>query len=600
MARLPEQFIHQVQQATDIVDLIGQHVSMRQRGRNYVGLCPFHQEKTPSFNVSPSKQIFKCFGCGAGGGVFQFVMLQSGCTFPEAVRLLADRAGIAMPAYDGDDSDQAGQDRQKLLRLMRFAAEFYQRQLGSPTGAQALAYARERQLSDESIERFELGYAPDSWDALRLAARKAGFSEKQLLAAGLVIARDGGGCYDRFRNRLVFPIIDTAGRVVAFGARALAAGEGAGAKYLNSPETILFDKSSNLYGLGWARQAISAADQVVIVEGYFDVLMPQQAGVGNVVATLGTAVTDRHVRTLSRLAGDMVLVFDSDAAGDKAAQRAVELFIAQRINVRIATIPEGKDPCDYVLAHGGEALRELIAAAPDALEYLWHRRSAEFADGATLVQKGRAVEEFLTIVARSAAYGAIDAVRQGLLVNRLAHLLGVSAEQLTGQLRRMARRSPPPKATEPQPVAAAVAATAGAQAAASPQQIILEVIVTKPDLFARAAEAVELEDLVARFGDSPLAAVTRELWRLGHNGRLTIEALLEAGQTAEWGRIVTDLMLTGQRRGNHTATLQGAVDRLAAERDRQAREQLRQAGDDDSLRALSEQLRRPDARRRPW
>ncbi len=587
MARLPEQFIHQVQQATDIVELIGRYVTLRRRGKDHVGLCPFHQEKTPSFTVSPGKQMFKCFGCGVGGGVFQFVMLQQKVTFPEAVRLLAEQAGIPVPTADGPPTE-AGMDRGELVRLMRFAADFYREQLHRPAGAAALAYARKRQLTDESIERFELGAAPDAWDGLYRAARVAGFREKQLLAVGLVAQRDSGGCYDRFRNRLMFPILDAAGRVIAFGGRAL--DEAQRAKYLNSPETVLFDKSSNLYGLQWARQPISRTGRVVVVEGYFDALMPAQAGMANVVATLGTALTDRHVRMLSRLASDVTLVFDSDTAGAAAAERGLELFIAQEMHVRIGAVPDGKDPCDYVLSAGIEAFGELVDAAPDALEYLWRKRSAQFAGAENLIEQRRAAEEFLRVVVTSAAYGAIDAVRQGMLINQLAHLMGVPVEHLTGQVRRHLRRVP--TASAPPAEQPVVLGVVGAQ------RRILEVLIAEPDLFDHAARQIGPEV----FTDPVLAAVAKEVWRLGDLGELNLESLLSVAEGDDWGRIVTDLTAAAEHRGNHAATLAEDLAYLESCRLRRRSDELKQAarsGDEESLRRYAASRQTPDVRRLP-
>ena len=592
MGLLPEQFVNQVQQATDIVDLIGQFVAIKQRGKDYVGICPFHREKTPSFYVSPGKQIFKCFGCGAGGGVFQFVILHQKITFPEAVRQLAERAGIPVPKTSADEG-QAGMDRGELQRVMRFAVEFYQRQLRAAAGQAALDYVHGRGLTDESLAKFELGYAPDGWDALTLAARRAGFSEEQLLATGLAARRESGGCYDRFRHRLMFPILDQAGRVIAFGGRALSPEERA--KYLNSPETILFDKSSNLYGLNWARQAIGQTGQVVVVEGYFDALLPAQAGVENVVATLGTALTERHVRTLSRLATDMVLIFDADAAGLAAAERGMELFVTQQVNVRVAAVPDGKDPADFVAAHGGEAFRKVIAEAPEALEHLWRRRWAAMTTPGDLVGKRRAAEEFLQAVVTSSAYGAIDPVRQGLLVNRLAHLLDVPAEELRRNIRQMLRHVPTAASARPS-VASGAQGPEPVIGLAAAQRRILEVLICQADLFEQVARQIGLE----MFTEPALIPVARELWRLATEGDLNLQTLLYAQENPEWGQVVTDLAAAGEARGNFQETLAGDLDLMARAAQRQELGDLRRNGDDDSLRQLNEALKKPDARRRPW
>lgn len=593
MGLLPEQFVHQVQQATDIVDLVGQYVSIRQRGRDYVGLCPFHQEKTPSFYVSPTKQIFKCFGCQAGGGVFQFVQKQQNVSFPDAVRFLAERAGIPVPRGEGQ-AVEAGMDRGELVRLMRFAADFYRSQLRGDAGRDALAYARGRKFSEESIDRFELGYAPDRWDSLYSAAREAGFRDRQLLAVGLVVERrEGNGCYDRFRNRLMFPIIDQAGRVLAFGGRALSAEERA--KYLNSPETVLFDKSSCLFGLNWAHKAISAEGSAVVVEGYFDALMPIQEGVENVVATLGTSLTDRHVRMLSRLATDVTLLFDADAAGARAAERGLELFIAQQMNVRVAAVPDGKDPCDYVLSAGAEALRTLVADAPDALEHVWREQMARLGNTGNLVDRRKAAEAFLRVVVTSAAYEAIDPMRQGMLINRLAHLMGVSVEQMTARVRQMVRKVPTSAQRRPS-VASGREDAAPALGPIGAKRRILEVLIAEPDLFEHAARHVGVED----FADDPLLhAVAREVWRLGSEGDLSCEELLNIDAGPQWGSLITDLLNAGESRGNYAATLAGDLELVEYHLKGPGTVRRAELSDDEALRQVA-RSHRPSPRRRPW
>ncbi|MFZ1989811.1 MAG: DNA primase, partial [Alphaproteobacteria bacterium] len=498
--RFPEHFINQVAQATDIVDLIGQYIALKKRGKEFLGLCPFHDDKKPSLNVSPAKQIFKCFACGAGGGVFQFLMLYDKLDFPQAVRTLADRAHIPVPQDVVAAPPSAGLSKDDLVRVTTYAARFFRSQLRSPGGADALDYIRKRGLTEQSIDRFGLGFAPDSWDALLRAALAEGYREEQLVAAGLAARREERpGCYDRFRNRLIFPIINPAGEVVAFGGRALAAGEQA--KYLNSPDTALFDKSAHLYAMNWSREAIVAGGTAVVVEGYLDALMPLQCGVGNVVATMGTALTDRHVRLLSRYANEVVVVFDADQAGAAAAERAMEIFLAQQVHVRVATILEGKDPCDYCLARGGEAFAALIKDAPDALHYLWLRRSEQVqAAGDNLADRRKAVEDFLRLVAQSAAYGAIDEVRRGQLAQHIAHMLNIPAADLQQQMRRLARTIPrssraptmEPGGTEPTGMEppGATPATTGTDA----QRQVLEVLLNQPDLFAQAAEKISPED----------------------------------------------------------------------------------------------------------
>ena len=587
------------------MDLIGQYVALKKQGKDFVGLCPFHDDHRPSMSVSAAKQIFKCFMCGAGGGVFQFLMQYQKMTFPEAVRDLAGRANIPAPEEEFPAGGDTSLSSETLVKLMTFAARFFRDRLLGPEGEAALAYARGRQISEESIRRFGLGYAPESWDGLKSAARRGGFSERQLVATGLCIQRDEGGCYDRFRNRLTFPIINPAGKVIAFGGRALAADQPA--KYLNSPETVLFDKSANLYAINWSRQAIIQAEQAVVVEGYLDALMPIQAGVENVVATLGTALTDRHVRMLARYAKEVVLVYDADAAGQAAAERAVELFLSQRVQVRIASVPvidmpgggQVKDPCDYVLAAGAEAFRQMLAAAPDALEFAWQRRSGRYRQAGSLAEKAAILEDFLKLIVSSAAYGAIDPIRQGLLVGHISELVGMSPQQVQDQMRRLARTvrrasapSAPAAAAEEEPGAASYRAEAW----------LLGALLNAPELFGKVAEHVD----PTMFAEPLLRAVAEELWRLGSQGQLELTALLNAGQSDQWSKVITDLLASGERRGKHEQTAAEVMQDFHRRRQNQELDQLRSAGPDDPdalLRKANENARgrigQTDPRRKP-
>jgi len=595
MPRFSESFVNRVAQANDIVDVVGQYVALKKGGREFTGLCPFHEDHRPSMHVSPAKQIFKCFVCGAGGGVFQFVMQYQKQTFPEAVRQLADRAGIPLPQ---DDEPAAQADRslskQALTRLMTFAARYFRDRLMSQTGRAALAYARQRQLTDASIGRFGLGFAPDSWDALQGACRRGGFTDRQMVAAGLAGQRDDGTAYDRFRNRLIFPILDVTGKVIAFGGRAMNPDDPA--KYLNSPETPLFDKSANLYALNWTRQAIVETRQAVVVEGYLDALMCVQEGVGNVVATLGTALTRRHVRMLSRFADDVVLVFDADTAGHAAADRAIELFLAQRVDVRVATLPQGpdvKDPCDYVLAAGGEALRRLLALAPDALAYAWSRRRQAYRAAATLAEKGALIEDFLRLIVSSATYGMIDPLRQGLLVGHLSELIGLRPEDVSAQMRRAARR-----VRRPRTDAAPEAGAAAGRAVDPTEGWILGALLCEPGLFESARERVDPE----AFADPALKALAERVWELAAAGRLELPALLETGGADDWGRLVTDLQYAAENRGNHQQTLADAIDTLLRRRRREAMDELKARRDTDSAevtRRIAEDARTRDVLRHP-
>ncbi len=600
MALMPERFIDQVAQATDIVEVVGQFVALTKRGKEFVGVCPFHDDHRPSMYVSPAKQIYKCFSCGAGGGVYQFVMGYQKLSFPEAVRQLAQQAGIPVPADEGPRQTDSSLKSETLVKLTTFAAKFFRDQLNSSAGADALAYARGRKLTDDSIRRFGIGYAPDSWEALRAAGIGAGFTDRQLSAAGLVASREDGSCYDRFRNRLIFPILDATGRVIAFGGRALAADERA--KYLNSPETNLFDKSANLYGLNWSRQAIVDSRQAVVVEGYLDALMLMQEGVSNVAATLGTALTERHVRMLGRLAEEVVLVFDADVAGQAASERATELFLTQRLHVRVAAVPasetdagEVKDPCDFVLAAGADAFRQLLAEAPDALEYAWLRRRRQYAQATTLAAKRQVVEDFLRLIITSGAYGSIDPVRQGLLAGQAAELVGVSQAQITEQMRLLSRQvrrgSAPPEQSE----------TAGGDLsprADRAESWLLAALIDAPEHFAAAAEVVT-PDVCA---DPGLRTGAEQVWGLAGGDKLDLGALIAAGQSTQWGRIITDLQADGQGRGNHERIVADSTAAMSRRKEEESIQDLKNKGDtppEELLRKVQEQSRKADKRRRP-
>jgi len=590
MAKFSEQFIQQVAAASDIVEVISRHVALKKRGKEFVGLCPFHDDKHPSMNVSAAKQIFKCFACGAGGGVFQFLMLYEKLSFPEAVRTLARQAGIAPPPEARARPAQVGLGRDELVGVSVFAARFYRSQLRAPAGKSALSYARSRGLSDESIDRFGLGYAPAAWDALIIAARKKAFSEAQLLEIGLAVKREtGSGCYDRFRNRLMFPIIDPAGEVIAFGGRAM--DENERAKYLNSPDSILFDKSRCLYALNWSREAIASCGQAIVVEGYLDALIPLQAGVNNVVATLGTALTDRHVQMLRRYGREVVLLFDADAAGAAAAERALEVFLAQQVHVRVAEIPAGKDPCDFCLAAGADALRELAAGAPDALQYLWNRRQEAYRAAGDLPRRREVLEEFLRLVVFSGAYGAIDEVRRGQLAQHIGHMLNVSAVDLQQQMRRLGRRLKR---------AAPAGQGAGLQQPGDPaaiaEQHLLEVLLNRPELFDTAAERVGPAD----FLDADLRLIAECLWDMGKMGNIALDNILSMEKMSHLGSLLTDLAAAGRRRENYDQTLEGALEHLLYRRGRQEMQELKSQGlSDEALRRLNRRLRRADPRRHP-
>ncbi len=422
-------------ESVDLVDLIGERLALKRSGSEYIGLCPFHPDHKPSLHVSPKKQIFKCFACGAGGDAFKFLQLADRIEFREALEVLARRAGIEYRRRDGNDPNAA--QRESLRRIVDWAAEYFQSNLAAPAGRHALEYARVRGMSAETIQRFGLGYALDSWEALRHAARRSGLDEQLVLAAGLLKLRDDGRVSDRMRNRLIFPIHDTTGRVIAFGGRALGDEE---PKYLNSPETPLFHKSRATYGFHLARPAIERAREVVVVEGYVDAVLLQQGGVTNTVAPLGTALTDTQARALSASADRLIMCFDGDDAGIRAADRAVEVALRFGLDVRVALMPEGEDPADCILRAGPEGLKSLLQSAIGALEFKWQRTRQTLASSGPRGQR-EALESLLVFIGSISESGGLDPIQQGVIVSSISDLVGVPAGTVYEMLQR-ARSAP--------------------------------------------------------------------------------------------------------------------------------------------------------------
>ncbi len=368
--RIPEAKIDEVRSASDIVDVISGYVKLKKRGKNYLGLCPFHTEKTPSFSVSAERQMYHCFGCGAGGNVFTFVMEHEKVSFVEALRTLADRAAIALPQERGDESEKATES-EELYNVCRAAAKFfYNNMLNSVEGKLALEYFKHRGFSEETIRAFGLGYSMNSWDALLKFAEHEKLPLQHMERAGLLIKReDNSGYYDRFRGRAMFPIFSVTGRVIGFGARKLREDDPLPGKYINSPETPIYIKSRNLYGISHAREAMRELEYAILVEGYADLISVYQAGIKNIVASSGTALTPEQIELIGRYARKVTIVYDADSAGSKAALRGVDLLVEQGLDVRIAALPEGDDPDSFVKKNGGEAFQQLIDEAVSFLDF---------------------------------------------------------------------------------------------------------------------------------------------------------------------------------------------------------------------------------------
>lgn len=434
--RIPDETIQDVLDRVEIVDIIGDYVTLTQRGANAKGLCPFHQEKTPSFTVSPSKGIFYCFGCQASGNAVKFLMTSENLTFPEAIRMLADRYGIRIP--EGREA-QPDSEFQQLQRLHQAAMGFFLERLAKDPAAQAVRdYCRSRQLSREVVERFALGYAPNSWEALGREMQRQGFVQELLVRSGLVVARDHRpGVYDRFRHRLMFPIFDRQGRPIAFGVRLLDGGDAHQApKYLNSPETPIFQKNRTLYGFHLAKQAVRQHGLMVIVEGYTDVIACHRQGVSHVVGTLGTALTATHAEMLKGLTKDVVLVFDGDTAGGKAAERGIGLFLDAGVRVRVVTLPEGEDPDSFLRQHSGEAFLQRVAESQSFLEFLL-ARMRRYSDLRTPTGRADCVARLIPLLKKIDS----EVERWGYMA-QLAEQLGMPPEVLEREMQPASSQRP--------------------------------------------------------------------------------------------------------------------------------------------------------------
>lgn len=430
MALFPQHFLDDLRMQADIVQVVMDKVPLKRSGASYKGLCPFHGEKTPSFNVNPSRGIFHCFGCGVGGDVFKFIELYEKVSFPEAVRLLAARVGMPVPEPDEGRDPAADAERETLLKIHEIAAAYFQEQLAGAGGARARRQLDERGLTLATIDALGFGFAGSQHDALRTHLQARGFDLPLLVRSGLVVEREGHQFVDRFRNRLMIPICRESGSVVAFGGRVMESGQQP--KYLNSPETAIYSKGRTLYGLHLTKGAIRRLGYAVLVEGYFDLAQAYQAGVQPLVASCGTALTPAQARALRRLAGKVVLSYDPDAAGQSAAARSSELLVAEGFQVNVAMLPAGQDPDTFIRAQGRDAYVEKLRTSTPYLEYLLDRAAQEHdlaAEGGRRAFLGR----MLGVAARIP-----DAAARDQFADRLAHKARITEEVVRTEIRKAA------------------------------------------------------------------------------------------------------------------------------------------------------------------
>ena len=497
-----ESYIDQVRGSNNIGEVVGGYVRLRKSGQNQIGLCPFHNEKTPSFNVSESKQIFKCFGCQVGGDVIDFVRHIENLDFPEAVKYLAERQGIPLPSQEPGMSAQA-RDNSRLLSLMETAQTHFRDTLkASP---QAGSYLMQRKISEETIERFGLGYAPPGNRLLRLLKQKA-LPESLALKCGLIRESEGGQPYDNFRERITIPIRDATGRVIAFGGRALGQ---AFPKYLNSPDTVLYKKSLHVFALDLSRQEIRRRDCVILVEGYFDCIIPFQAGFRNIVASLGTSLTGDQVKLLRRYTRQVILSYDSDDAGLRAAQRCLDLLMGGGLRVNVVRLPEQSDPDTFINEHGAEAYRKELVRSLPAIDFVLDRCISQHRDAFGPRGKQEIVDQVSPLLKRIE-----NRIERSEYVSRVASRLQVAPDLVLQQVRRFRLRKKP--GPDHQVVG---------RAEVLPAEALLLRALLDPKLGPRLKPGMDF-DLVKGLATQRLVEKVLELWEL--NGQPHILSLRDA------------------------------------------------------------------------
>ena len=572
----PEKFIEELTERSDIVDVVGSYVRLTKRsGANWFGLCPFHNERTPSFAVNPAGQFYHCFGCGKGGGVINFVMEVEGLSFPEAVELLAKRAGMELPEQA---DDREARRRKRMLDLNREAAQWFYRQLSEPAGAAAVEYMRGRGISPAVARRFGLGGAPDSWDGLLSAMRSKGYSEEELFAAGLVRRGRQGGFYDAFRNRLMFPVIDVRGNVIGFSGRILGDGE---PKYLNTPETAVFQKSRNLFALNLAKK--TKCGYLMLTEGNIDVVSLHQAGFDCAVASLGTSLTAEQARLLSRYTKQVVLAYDADAAGQKASQRAIGILERLDLKVKVLRLSGAKDPDEFIRTKGADAFRNLVEGSEDQMD--WRLNSVTQKYNLTRDEdKVSFLREATQLVASMPGQ-----VEREVYAGRVAALAGVGREAVVSEVERRRKRMlskarseeerrelRPEKAIQPE----AKALRYEAPGSAAAEEGVIRLLYLEPALV-KSEELPQAEEFSSE-ALRHIYTILRE--RIDAGGSVQLSSLTAILSQEEMNLLVS-LLQKPEQLSEASRSLRDYIRRIREERERSGQ------GAEVDLRDLSEQLR---------
>jgi DNA primase len=528
--RIPEEKIQEIRERTDIVEVISSYIPLKRSGVNYLGLCPFHSEKTPSFNVNADRQIFHCFGCGVGGNVFSFLMRMEGLPFPEAVRRLGDRAGIELQELSPTEEKQR-EESERFHRINEVACEFYHRILMEEAeGIPGRRYLKERGFNAEISGKFRLGYAPKRWEALAEHLADKGFDPKWVQQLGLVRpGKEGRGDYDLFRTRLLFPILDLSGQVAAFGGRVL---DDSLPKYINSPESPIYHKGRILYGLYQGKEEMRRTGEVIVVEGYFDQLALYRAGFGNVVATCGTALTEDHARLLRRYIKRVILLFDQDRAGQKATFRAMDVLIGAGLCGAVVSLDAGEDPDSFLRKRGAENFRQRLAAAKPALEFFMEIVLA--AHGDSIEGKAQAIEEILAKLRLLSSD-----IERDLYLKDLAGRTGLDEDLLRKKVKRSAKQAGSVFRVPVFPKSRQREQGAGQKA----QKWLLHMMITDRGI----RERVAGEGSEPLFFDEDLRATAEQILRFSEQEKRLEDVLFDGCLTEEQKAILSGILIKDER-----------------------------------------------------
>lgn len=568
---IPDAFLDELVERSDIVDVVSQYVQLTKKGGNLFGLCPFHNEKTPSFSVSPDKQIYHCFGCGKGGGVISFIMAIENLSFPDAVRFLAEKNGMTVPEESGDQ--ELPRQRKRMLELNREAARWFYACLNGPEGVKAAAYLEKRGISRKTANRFGLGAAPEGWDKLLSAMREKGFTQEELLGAGLVTAgqrrKENGtrSVYDKFRDRLIFPVIDIRGEVLGFSGRAL--NEDQEPKYLNSPETLVFSKRRTLFGMNLAKN--TKRGSILLVEGNIDVVTLHQAGFDNAVASMGTALTTEQTRLISRYAKEIIICYDNDPAGKKATERALDLLKNSEFSVRVLKLPDrivdGKtvkiDADDFIRLRGSEAFEQLLSGSGGGMEF----RLGELRDQYDLTDDMQRLEYLRAVCAMLAEIAS--PVEREVWCSRAAAGAGVTAESLKQEVERQRSRNlkngrkqyertltRPTRNAQPQEKKLRYDDVRSAVA----EEGVIRLLLMDPGMIRECS--LEAEEFTSPF----LRRLYEELRRRQQEGRSVTPSALAAGMEEGEAALLTELLNKPETGGQARTTLKNYTDVIRQER----------------------------------